>query len=336
LVELLVVIAIIGILIALLLPAVQAAREAARRSQCVNNLKQIALAAANYENSKRALPRIWYYHSDRQNNVLNDGGWNSTTGMHALMLPYMEQGAVYNQIDWGARWYETANNNPNGNVVRYITIKGLTCPSDSPYPGGGQGYVNYCYSMGSTVGWNAGSPVGTRMFEYGTTQDTVYADIRDGTSNTILASEMNVGDNDGNMFTYQQDWVRAVALPAVVAPCTNQTALWSQPMLDAYGAACVSTGQYGSSTGRYWMNPAAHKTWFNTLAPPNWPYPDCTSCTGCGDTDGQGVWPARSRHPGGVNSAMVDGSVRFTANTIDLTAYQSLGTRANGDQAPGP
>jgi len=336
LVELLVVIAIIGILIALLLPAVQAAREAARRSQCVNNLKQIGLAAANYESTNKTLPRIWYYHDDLTKSVKNAGGWNACTGVHGLMMPYMEQGSVYQQINWRERWY----NSTNGSTVRNITVKTLTCPSDSPYPGGATGYVNYAYSMGSTVGWNANSPQGARMLQYGDNSaaggETTYADIRDGTSNTILASEMNTGDNDGNSFSYQQDWVRAVAHPAAVAPCTNNTALWSQAMLDTYGASCVAAGQYGSSTGRYWMSPSAHKTWFNTLAPPNWKYPDCHSCTGCGDTDGQGVWPARSRHPGGANSAMVDGSVRFTSETIDLTAYQSLGTRANGDQAPGP
>jgi len=241
----------------------------------------------------------------------------------------MEQSSVYRQIDWGSRWYQ----NINGSTVRNIAIKGLTCPSDSGFPGA-TGFTNYCYSMGSCTGWNAGTPIGARMLEYSV--EVSFADIRDGTSNTILASEMNCGDNDGGSFDYQTDWVRGVAFPAAVAPCVHNTALWTQSMLNTYGAACVSAGQYGSSTGRYWMNPAGHKTWFNTLAPPNWQYPDCHSCTGCGDTDSQGVFPARSRHPGGVNAGMVDGSVRFISQTIDLTSYQSLGSRANADAAPGP
>jgi prepilin-type processing-associated H-X9-DG protein len=324
-VELLVVIAIIGILIALLLPAVQAAREAARRSQCMNNLKQMGLGAANYESSYKTLPRICYPHDDVVNNAINENGWNASTGMHALILPFMEQKAVYDRISWANRWYQGVN----GTTVRYMHIKGLTCPSDSAFPGGGLGYVNYGYSMGSCTGYSTGAtPPGAAMLTFGA--ETSFADIRDGTANTILSSEFNVGDQNGATISLE-DWARSVPVPTVVAPATSTT-FWTQAMLDQFGASVISLlpTWSGNYAGQFWMNPAAHKTWFNTLAPPNWQYPS-GNIGGGGDADGQGVYPARSRHPGGVNSGMVDGSVRFTSSTIDLRAYQSLGSRAGGD-----
>ncbi len=338
LVELLVVIAIIGILIALLLPAVQAAREAARRSQCTNNLKQMGLGLANYESSTKVLPRILYPHDDLGGLGVNQGGWNATTGMHAAILPYMEQSTVFAMIDWHYAWRDyTGGTPPNPNrFPRVTTIKGLTCPSDSPYGGTFNGCVNYGFSMGSYAGWNWGStPAGARMLQYDL--ETAFADIRDGTSNTIVTGEWIVGDGSGAVITRESDWARSVPQPAAVAPCINNSALWTDGMLETFGNSAdglIATWQ-GSNHGQYWMNPAAHKTWFNTLAPPNWKHVD-GNIGGGGDSDGPGVWPARSRHPGGANLGLVDGSVRFVSETINLQAYQSLGSRANGDTAPGP
>lgn len=342
LVELLVVIAIIGILIALLLPAVQAAREAARRSQCVNNLKQMGLGLANYESTCKTLPRILYPHDDIGTLGANQGGWNATSGMHALILPYMEQASVYKQIDWHYAWRDDATAYPSGNPNRFprvTTIKGLTCPSDSPFGGAYSGCVNYGFSMGSCTGWTTGAtPPGAAMLVYST--ETSFADIRDGTSNTIVTGEWVVGDNSG-VITVQGDWARSVPAPGAVAPCVNNTALWTQGMLDSFGnsiwngtSGLITTWQ-GSYAGQYWMNPAAHKTWFNTLAPPNWKYP-AGNIGGGGDADGPGVYPARSRHPGGANVGLVDGSVRFVSETVDLVSYQALGSRANGDTAVAP
>ena len=328
LVELLVVITIIGILIALLLPAVQAAREAARRSQCVNNLKQIGLAMHNYENTYKCFPRVVYPHIDTAGT--QQYGWNGTASAHTLLLPFMEQANVYRQVNYVQHWYQGTNA-----TLRNTKISALKCPSDGPYGAGNTGAVNYAYSMGSCVGWNQGL-VSARMLEY--SKEVEIAEIRDGTSNTILTSEFNVGDNDGGLLTVQSDWARGQAFPAATPPATTNTSFWTPSMLDAYGQQCLSSlsSWHGSSAGQYWMNPAAHKTWFNTLAPPNWRYPSCTSCGGCGDADGAGVWPARSRHPGGVNAGLADASVRFISETIDVTLYQGLGSRANGESVTPP
>jgi len=329
LVELLVVIAIIGIFIALLLPAVQAAREAARRSQCVNNLKQLGLAMANYESTYKAMPRIVYPHMDITTSA-NEGGWNGTASAHTLLLPFMEQANVYSKVAWGNRWYQGTNA-----TLMTTRVNALLCPSDTPYAGRSTGGVNYGYSMGSCTGYaETASPRGAAMLEYGV--EVMLADIRDGTSNTILASEFNAGDATGSYYTRESDWARSVPRPAAVAPATT-TAFWDQTMIDTFGASAESlipTWQ-GVNAGEYWMNPAAHKTWLNTLAPPNWKYPS-GNIGGGGDADGSGIYPARSRHPGGVNAALVDGSVRFISETINLATYQGLGSRANGESVSAP
>lgn len=117
LVELLVVIAIIGVLVGLLLPAVQAAREAARRMQCSNNLKQIGLAMHNYETALRRLPPS---HIAPWNGDAADGGWG------AVLLPYLEQSALYDRYDWNTHWWEDGNQR-----VVASPVATYQCPSDS-------------------------------------------------------------------------------------------------------------------------------------------------------------------------------------------------------------
>src|SRR6516225_1414891 len=121
LIELLVVIAIIAVLIALLLPAVQSAREAARRAQCVNNMKQIGLAMHNYHSSVNSLP--W-----------GDGPWWIEWSAHTLLLPYIEQGLIYNAINFSDTQplgQPPLNiNNPVNTTACYVVISGFICPSD--------------------------------------------------------------------------------------------------------------------------------------------------------------------------------------------------------------
>ena len=131
LVELLVVIAIIGILIALLLPAVQAAREAARRSQCSNNLKQVGLALHNYHDVYRTFPR-WAYPADCTGAPGGDNSWWTGFTAMTMILPYMEQGAIYDKITWSTR----PEDNPNNQLFRLATISAYQCPSDTKAPFG--------------------------------------------------------------------------------------------------------------------------------------------------------------------------------------------------------
>jgi prepilin-type N-terminal cleavage/methylation domain-containing protein/prepilin-type processing-associated H-X9-DG protein len=341
LVELLVVIAIIGILIALLLPAVQAAREAARRSECTNKLKQIGVAFHNYADSRKVFPAYSYIVGSPGANM---GNWEGPSAF-VMILPYIEQSAVYNQWMWHTSWDErttipapaTPAPNPYGDFMRNLRrtkIGAFRCPSDSPYPGGTEAGCNYAVSAGPSLAWTstAADQIGVFRYNY----ETSFADIRDGTANTIMTSEHLTGDATG---TYTiGDVVRAQAFPgAANPPFNNVNVFWTQAMLDTYGAQCLTgIANHHSHGGREWAAAMQTQTVFNTMAPPNHRWPDCQECAGCGWMDSRGIFPARSRHPGGVNVGMADASVRFMSETIDLAIWQALGSRAGGEAVSPP
>lgn len=346
LVELLVVIAIIGILVGLLLPAVQAAREAARRMSCSNNLKQIALAFHNYESTHKKVPRLASAVSN--GGVMMPSNWNGYSA-HTMLLPYIEQGNIYNRFTFQQFHYEVALKAPatipplyNGNTP----ISAFICPSDLPFPTssskqastgweqGDMGWNNYGCSEGSNIGWdsppgnapalNAGDQNGffRRQIE------TRFGDIIDGLSNTIMMGEFNKGDNNTSVFSVTAgDYPLGVAFPSgfpAKFPTQNQVI--------AYGQSCqAASGSHRSLAGFRWIAPGFYNTAINTLAPPNWQYPACMPCTGCGQGDSPGVWPARSRHTGGAMHAMGDGSVHFISNNVDFINYQALGSAKGQD-----
>lgn len=328
LVELLVVIAIIGILIALLLPAVQAAREAARRSQCTNNLKQLALAAQNYHDVYKTFPRFVY--RTTSNATENCSHWEGFSA-HTMFLPYVEQSSVYNVVTglWktttdGHEGWRTGTFGPISNTV----INAFRCPSDATSPfGADAGNNNYMVSTGPQYNdWNSGTSLGVFQRD----RETTMADIRDGTSNTILFGESLLGDNSSN---YQPgDVVRGIAYSGA-----NQ---WpSQADMETYGGSCstpTALANHHSHAGREWISGMHSQTVMNTIVPPNWKYPTCQNCSGCGWMDSDGVFGARSYHPGGTNHAGVDGSVRFISETIEFRTYQYLGGRADGNTASMP
>jgi prepilin-type N-terminal cleavage/methylation domain-containing protein/prepilin-type processing-associated H-X9-DG protein len=325
LIELLVVIAIIGVLIALLLPAVQSAREAARRAQCTNNLKQIALGMHNYHDSFQSLP---------------PGAKSCCWGTWLLfMLPYVEQQAMYNAWNFGGgiEYYQTSLPYDVGGYLRYngvanITVSsarvaGYMCPSDPqnisksgigrtinniPFLVASQNYVvNYGntttaqnsqydnaiypgspFQFGgapfSDLSTNPSGTGGRKVYDLGT--------ITDGTSNTLLVSELIVGTGAN--------------LPPYNAPFDLRGFSW-------------------------WSSAAV----FSGLMPPNTTYPDvmesqsyciypyqnnppCTAPT----TELLRVNFARSQHPGGVNAALADGSVKFFKDTVALNTWRALST----------
>lgn len=195
LIELLVVIAIIAILIALLLPAVQQAREAARRTQCKNNLKQLGLALHNYHDTHNRFPptqiMVHYTGPNNTNPVARNHTWMS------LILPYIEQSALYNSINFSAPMHDPATKIfqtlSTGETIVSRQIPGLTCPSDPGFGGGiskhGLAHTNYAGNMGWD--WHYRGPdIYQGPFQNGS-EGTRITDIKDGTSNTIALAEVS-------------------------------------------------------------------------------------------------------------------------------------------------
>jgi len=315
LVELLVVITIIGILIALLLPAVQAAREAARRSECTNNLKQLGLGLHNYEST--------YGTFCRGGGGPNKGRPQEFTGLISL-LPYLEQKPLYDL--WVGSPYPWAWDQ----VPQTTTpIKGLLCPSDqpNPYPGAPRlAQKNYFFCYGTTYARNydqrtngifgADCDWGQNPFPY-----TKIADILDGTSNTIAMSERAANAPNRKV-------LGNAAFGMTLDPATCLATVVGQDY--APGAQLTAW-----SAGSLWSIGHPHWNAFTTVLAPNGP-----SCYDLGDNASQanGMFSASSRHPGGVNGLLGDASVRFFSQTIDSVGgpsgfgvWGSLGTRAGGE-----
>jgi prepilin-type N-terminal cleavage/methylation domain-containing protein/prepilin-type processing-associated H-X9-DG protein len=345
LVELLVVITIIGILIALLLPAVQAAREAARRAQCTNNLKQLALAFHGYHERLGTFPRLSYGYNAPASACQVAGGsgacctcyngscncWTGTnarmaTGVFVLMMPYLDQMAFYSQYRMGCGWQSGAN----GDLCNFTKIAVFRCPSDLTTPS--LSPSNYAPSIGPNLGGGDSGwwPNGWAQRTNGALQhwsETSFADITDGSSNTILLGEKIVPNFSATTPVIGNYVANAAFDPAGGAatplPYSTYDAPITQDMLNTAGQMALNPTKVWN--GDCWgINYISSVLRVNEVAPPNWPYPDLNDLTGCPMTCGFGIYPVRSRHPGGANVAMADASIHFVGNTIDLATWQQL------------
>jgi prepilin-type N-terminal cleavage/methylation domain-containing protein/prepilin-type processing-associated H-X9-DG protein len=354
LIELLVVIAIIGVLIALLLPAVQAAREAARRSQCTNNLKQLGLALHNYETATGSFPLGG--NDNAGGPTTNDdrfwGAWSAQT----LLLPYLEQSPIYSALNFnylGRSDGPGENSNATGVMAR---LNVFLCPSSTPpsqtwlavnniaKPFAGN---NYFASSGSSIMWlgnqNNGTPNG--IFAVGGPARAI-RDIRDGTSNTVAFGEMRVGDFNDNLNSIQ-DIVGNNAFATfpgagdrnMVSPNSNMPA-GAPYLLTALNACAASwqskTGGYGTNGQRSWNGRMWHVGNYghalgNLLVPPNSNFPYCQFWDTNGDFDSAGIVGLTSYHSGGANVAMADGSVKFLKSSTAYTVLWALGSRDQGE-----
>jgi len=349
LIELLVVIAIIAVLIALLLPAVQAAREAARRSQCVNNMKQIGLALHNYESTNGSFPWTQGAVSARYPNAYNGRmPWDSPAangdewanfGSLALMLPYMEQTATYNAINF-AFGIEAYRPNQGGapdwvqaTAINQV-IASFICPSDT-----GKGRNSYRASNGTNWDWwsrDSGAGPITRIQPGGQSIGTI-AGVTDGTSNTIAFFERNRGDGDGSKYSPGDVYVGGPGsqwgIPTYVISNPADYALLNNTLIPDCSNFAKSNLNNVSATwnwgGFYWAAGEYTNSVGNFNLTPNAKVPDCSAWGGVGT--GIGFFSARSRHPGGVNVTMTDGSVRFIKDSINARTWYALATRAMGE-----
>jgi prepilin-type N-terminal cleavage/methylation domain-containing protein/prepilin-type processing-associated H-X9-DG protein len=344
LIELLVVIAIIAVLIALLLPAVQAAREAARRLQCVNNLKQIGLALHNYHDVNGTFPM------GASLGFLDPGLVWARTNWSALaaMLPQLEGMALYNAINFNYGVTEASYLGiPTSQYLAYqvnqtvinAQVKAFVCPSD---PGAGGAYTNsnnYFASVGTTTYFaNSGTTTAVTLADHPTTGLFGYQvcygirDATDGTSSTIAFSESTVGNP--NQAKYQKNiGITGISIPAN-ALVQDASANYNNTLagLRACDAAWNDgTGSVDSQRGKNWAHGAMAFTLFNTVAGPNSINDTWCYCSNVFSGALAAYSEADSFHPGGVNTLLGDGSVRFIKNAINLTTWWALGTRANGE-----
>jgi len=313
LVELLVVIAIIGTLAGLLLPAIQAAREAARRSQCTNNLRQLAVATLNFHDAHRSFPM------GRQQ--------PNTFSQHALLLPYLEEANITDQIDFTI--------GTGMNAARLITVAVFLCPSEledrlnDPSLSNDQfgwGRNNYRASGGSDVGTTTNdgttSAVEGNNGIFVTNKLIRIAHVTDGTSHTALFSERALGDGDDNSVDLLGDFFQ-IANNANTA--TAAQVYTKCQKLDF--TSVVGSSNQTSYSGRDWINGNYMTTRYTHIMPPNsW----ACSRGNSPNTNG-GAVTASSRHSGGVNLALGDASVKFVMNEIDPVLWQALGSR-NGNE----
>jgi prepilin-type N-terminal cleavage/methylation domain-containing protein/prepilin-type processing-associated H-X9-DG protein len=325
LIELLVVIAIIAVLIGLLLPAVQKVREAANRAKCLNNLKQLGLAMHDYHVAHEQFPK-----------GSGDGPWGPNPGTdweswYLLSasyeaLAYIEQGNVYNQFQALKNQTRSATwDQATGPAMLRLSV--FTCPSspllsgNPPRPG-----ANYLWCTGSSV-YTGGCASATAVISNGANGAFAHdvgrrmpADIPDGTSSTILASEYIPGVDADNGFK---------VVSAINVANRNFA---TQAELDAIVAA--PTLSTLTNNGRQWAWVGHSNAFFNTAAPPNWKIQPAggagTGGAGWAWDSCLGIVPARSRHTGGVNVCMVDGSVRFIRDSINLFTWQCLGNARDG------
>ncbi len=347
LIELLVVIAIIATLVAILLPAVQQAREAARRSTCKNNLKQLGIAIHNYHDTHNIFPRGNFETatsgSGGAGNVASNGvGYYAYKcwSAHAMLLPFLEQAALYDTLNFNVEVSYTPNNTRKNSI-----IPGFLCPSDvNMIANGGGDYSsgpgnNYMVSAGPSVFWlpsstypepSLASPADQcGMFNY--RKAVGMRDITDGLSNTIAASEMLKGDGNSTAGNYSEgDTIRSSpTLP------TTANSFWNTTQQQSWLTSCQAksadtTNPPRGTTGSNWAYGITGMTVFTTMLNPNTKYGTCVACSNCGTNDGKGTFTASSRHKGGVNFLLGDGGVRFGSENINNSTWQILGAIGDG------
>ena len=363
LIELLVVIAIIAVLIALLLPAVQAAREAARRAQCLNNLKQMGLAAHNYISTHNVYP---------SQTINNTSGWAWEPTWIAATLPNLEQNAIYNAINFNLPMLEIGfvNPTPSGGLANSTAglaqIASLFCPSESlkyatAYTGA-WGSTNYAGNYGGpgSIATCTGIIVPSKGDPFVASSGLgpiSLASVTDGSSNTAMYSEHLIGSSDGTndnpatspavagtqlakRVTFQINSLQpfpdnkngtGVADALALMGACNSLPGGTKPVGDAsFGASWLYSQGFDTLDVSY--------THFNT--------PNKYTCVGAESgffgaqgnfsSDGSGggttaASTATSNHPGGVNVCMGDGSVRFIKDTVNYNTWWAVGTRNGGE-----
>ncbi len=321
LVELLVVIGILGVLMGLMLPAVQSARESARRVTCQNRLRQITLSLHAFEDSWGGFPPISYEGLFDRFHWLSHIPDPRNYSIQVMLLSYLDQRSLYNSINFDMPNFYSPPAHPSNATAAAQTVAEFLCPSDPYIDDSPTGNINYR----ANVGICADCPRLTTWNGCFSEQILTMGDFRDGLSNTIAFSEKPVcTPNAKGPFSSFRDWYNypETANWPVVTPDSWVNYCEHHPNTESGYVQAVS-----SRAGRTWMPCGAIHTAFFTNVTPNSRIPDC----GNHNAGGLGVFAARSYHPGGVNAAMADGSVRWFSSSINLRLWRALGTRSMGE-----
>ncbi len=300
LIELLTTIAIIGFLVALVLPAVQMARESARHSQCSTNLRQIGLALNNYVSSFGSLP-------------------NASNGLayspHSMLLPYLDDPVLFNAINFSVIAFDVSPTSANHTAMR-IRPAGFLCPSDSSSTTEGVGWSSYPanrgvnYRIGSSDNGAFSLPMPSASLSLGS--------FTDGMSTTAAVSEWVVG-----LYLTQRDPKGPVY--------ETQTQLIAKNEFDQFAQECHNLNTRTAridvpDKGIYWHQGGYLHTNYNHTLGPN----DHSCMTGGGWVQ-YGAFSTSSRHPGGVNLLYTDGHVRYSSAHVHIQLWRAIGTRNGGE-----
>lgn len=323
LIELLVVIAIIAVLIGLLVPAVQKVRSAAARAQCLNNMKQIGLAMHGYMDANNGLPANGNY-------IWNGSAVTTTNAWSAMarLLPHIEQENLFRGIDFAAS-YSTQPAISSKRVATFICPSEINDKGHGTDPTFGNKYwpINYVLNNGTwavLTGKASGMQTGNGAF--GPNRGFRSADFTDGLSNTMAAGEVKAFTNR-------------------VAGASNATVFAAPPQsptasagLSAFSLAALNPASF---THVEWVDGKVHETGLTTVFTPNTKVSymnggleydvDMVLATESSPGDTYAAVTSRSFHSGGVNVLLMDGSTRFINDSIDLTAWRALSTRAGGE-----
>jgi prepilin-type N-terminal cleavage/methylation domain-containing protein/prepilin-type processing-associated H-X9-DG protein len=363
LIELLVVIAIIAVLIALLLPAVQAARAAAQRIQCTNNMKQIALACMNYESTNTCFP------TQSQNPSVTTQT-DLTVSWIPPLLQFTEAGPFFNAMNFSVDLTGTGFGGFANSTCTTANLSVLMCPSESQWQGLRAFAGSTFYGMTSYMG-NYGGPgpislmsgtlipannwligtatnplsgtAGMNMYAAAAWGPVKLASITDGTSNTGLISERQLGFNGAysTLAAIGTNMLRcSIHSPIGAAAGTGSTGALAmqQSCASAPGTTAL---RFCGGNGQMWA--ASFPDWLSINSYNHFGTPNQIECTNTSDpTDGNTPWaafyvtalgsaPPSSFHAGGVNVAFADGSVHFIKNSVSPPTWWALGTRNGGE-----
>jgi len=324
LIESMVVVSVIGLLVALVLPAVHSSREAARRAQCANNLKQIGLALHNYEAANNSFPLNW--RDPRVDPSRGHPFYIGSRPYSALtrLLPYLEQRPLFAAINFEVETFPTWNGSsfpfPQNQTAFATTLSFYLCPSDaasSPTPYGCNYRGNYGVGPSVATNWETyDSGTGFYTFPGVLTPSS----FPDGLSHTVAYSERLRGTGTGGGLVPARDLGDIM----VMSGCVSRDADYA---LQCCQLAATRDFPAYRDAGFTWFYGDFDCAAYNHAQEPNGRIPDALTAS----ATWMGIATARSLHPGGVNGLMADGSVRFFKETIARAAWRGLGTRNGGE-----